>query len=78
MFIMLYRKRDFFDDFMYMDWDYFFVFVYDNYVMYDNFVISGQSMWGKFYYSLLYKIKGVIILELILIRIWNLGSCVKK
>lgn len=75
---MSYRKRDPFDDPTYMDRDHHPALAYDNYAMYDNSVISGQSMWGKFHHSSSYRLKGVITLEPILTRTWNLGSCVKK
>eukprot|EP00105_Crassostrea_gigas_P031038 XP_011453603.1 PREDICTED: uncharacterized protein LOC105346629 isoform X2 [Crassostrea gigas] len=56
--IMSYRKRDPFDDPMYMDRDHPPALAYDNYAMYDNSVISGQSMWGKFHHSSSYRLKG--------------------
>nr|XP_034328855.1 uncharacterized protein LOC105346629 isoform X2 [Crassostrea gigas] len=56
--IMSYRKRDPFDDPTYMDRDHHPALAYDNYAMYDNSVISGQSMWGKFHHSSSYRIKG--------------------
>ncbi|XP_052706562.1 uncharacterized protein LOC128182012 isoform X2 [Crassostrea angulata] len=55
---MSYRKRDPFDDPTYMDRGIPPALAYDNYTMYDNSVISGQSLWGKFHHSSSYRLKG--------------------